>query len=338
MILTNPEGRKESDETIIQTDEDGACRKEKETFDCSEFSKIASFCNQPQMGQMLLANERMLGGQILEIVCFVFLFFFFILSRIRLFCHVFLLNFETSIIASFHLHQQFQEQFPANRWEPPLSKTEFSFTGKSQQNPTGSSYSMRCCLTAKKKNKQQENSCVAVLAWNNYQGVLAFFHNRSATLVFARSTPRFPSSGQGSPCPCPPTPRTTSFRSSTRGWRTSFPYARPPPKALAPRLRWMWPQTSQVSRTYLFFFFFQSCHIWVENVDRRGNGSGNKNSWFLCSPNNRRVRRVGGVPERDGNDYHRAAQAGSGQGSTHKVVKTSQCTLRYQQFTVKAME
>lgn len=29
MILTNPEGRKESDETIIQTDEDGALRKEK---------------------------------------------------------------------------------------------------------------------------------------------------------------------------------------------------------------------------------------------------------------------------------------------------------------------
>lgn len=29
MILTNPEGRKESDETIIQTDEDGAWRKER---------------------------------------------------------------------------------------------------------------------------------------------------------------------------------------------------------------------------------------------------------------------------------------------------------------------
>lgn len=27
MILTNPEGRKESDETIIQTDEDGAIHK-----------------------------------------------------------------------------------------------------------------------------------------------------------------------------------------------------------------------------------------------------------------------------------------------------------------------
>lgn len=27
MILTNPEGRKESDETIIQTDEDGAKQK-----------------------------------------------------------------------------------------------------------------------------------------------------------------------------------------------------------------------------------------------------------------------------------------------------------------------
>lgn len=32
MILTNPEGRKESDETIIQTDEDGAWRKEKRNF------------------------------------------------------------------------------------------------------------------------------------------------------------------------------------------------------------------------------------------------------------------------------------------------------------------
>lgn len=27
MILTNPEGRKESDETVIQTDEDGAKQK-----------------------------------------------------------------------------------------------------------------------------------------------------------------------------------------------------------------------------------------------------------------------------------------------------------------------
>lgn len=32
MILTNPEGRKESDETIIQTDEDGMMHKETLTF------------------------------------------------------------------------------------------------------------------------------------------------------------------------------------------------------------------------------------------------------------------------------------------------------------------
>lgn len=68
MILTNPEGRKESDETIIQTDEDGAWWKEKEeTFDRSEFPKIVpfvGFCDQPQMRQMLLTNVGMLGGQI----------------------------------------------------------------------------------------------------------------------------------------------------------------------------------------------------------------------------------------------------------------------------------
>lgn len=41
MILTNPEGRKESDETVIQTDEDGMRRKSHFLFPCA--ASVASF-------------------------------------------------------------------------------------------------------------------------------------------------------------------------------------------------------------------------------------------------------------------------------------------------------
>jgi len=42
-------------------------------------------------------------------------------------------------------------------------------------------------------------------------------------------------------------------------------------------------------------------------------------TFALISPDVRGVRRLRGLPERDGHDHHRAAQTGPGQGSAHKV-------------------
>lgn len=122
MILTNPEGRKESDETIIQTDEDGA--KQKALHKLINYAFISHFFNENASPWKFSKTSPNVSsrhkGQIWRKFHATSIWYSVAisLSRMRIFCCVFLLlQLEFIALIKFcciGLCYQFQEQFPAS--------------------------------------------------------------------------------------------------------------------------------------------------------------------------------------------------------------------------------
>lgn len=198
---------------------------------------------------------------------------------------------------------QFLGPFPVSLWELLHSKTESCFTGKNLLNPTESSYSMRypkLCVDSK----------VSPCLWETHANQSA--RHRSVTVACAPLTLRCLSSGQGSRRPCPPTPATTSFLSSTQASRISSRSVRPRPKDSAPPPHWTWPLIFQVGCDPPFPILKISTigEAWSLKLDL----------WSCSSSNNWRVRWIGGFSQRNCHNHHRSAQTSAGKRGTDQVV------------------